>query len=70
MTNTDNIKLKTINPQGAGNALYISGGDLQHLGVRKGTTVVVDSSIPGILKIMSVATWTAQRPTTKNVIPK
>jgi len=53
---TKKIAIKQINPQGRGATVYLSYREREHIGVDKGGTVIIDRSVPQILRIMSVDT--------------
>ncbi len=57
---TDKTKIKTLNPQGRGHSIYISKREMLHLGVRKRDSIIIDLSMPKVVKIMSINTWRGQ----------
>ena len=51
------IKIKKMNKQARGVTIYISKREREHIGVEKGSDVVVDTTIPYQLRIMSIDGW-------------
>lgn len=55
--NTSKISIKKVNKHGEGTSIYLNNRERAHIGVRKLEQIIIDMSIPHILRIMSIDQW-------------
>ncbi len=54
---TQKISIKKLHKQGRGSTIFISLREREHIEVRKTERLVIDTSIPDVIQIMSIKTW-------------
>ena len=59
--NTSKYNIKKANISGRGTIIYLSKREREHINIRKGDEVVIDTTIPREIRIMSIEWWKTTR---------